>query len=66
MWVTATAPYVVMFVLLIRGLTLEGSLQGVKFYLTVDDWTKLKDPDVIFLLIFISFYLKYKTCFFLI
>lgn len=33
-WITATLPYVVLFILLIRGLTLPGSLEGIKFYLT--------------------------------
>ncbi|CAH8525684.1 unnamed protein product [Dicrocoelium dendriticum] len=33
-WVTATLPYVILSVLLVRGLTLEGSLTGIKYYLT--------------------------------
>ncbi|CAH8497443.1 unnamed protein product [Schistosoma intercalatum] len=33
-WVTATMPYVILTILLIRGLTLEGSLTGIKYYLT--------------------------------
>ncbi|XP_018650338.1 putative norepinephrine/norepinephrine transporter [Schistosoma mansoni] len=33
-WVTATLPYVILSILLIRGLTLEGSLTGIKYYLT--------------------------------
>jgi SNF family Na+-dependent transporter len=35
-----------MFILLIRGLTLEGSSIGLKFYLTVDDWNKLLEVKV--------------------
>ena len=35
-----------MFILLIRGITLKGSWDGIKFYLTVDDWNKLKDMRV--------------------
>ncbi|CAH8485144.1 unnamed protein product [Schistosoma turkestanicum] len=33
-WITATMPYVILSILLIRGLTLEGSLTGIKYYLT--------------------------------
>ena len=35
-----------MFILLIRGLTLEGSSIGLEFYLTVDDWSKLWEVRV--------------------
>lgn len=31
---------------MIRGITLQGSMDGLKFYLTVDDWSRLKDPKV--------------------
>lgn len=31
---TATFPYVVLLILLVRGCTLEGSLEGIIFYLT--------------------------------
>ncbi|KAF7237394.1 hypothetical protein EG68_11103 [Paragonimus skrjabini miyazakii] len=33
-WITATLPYVILSILLVRGLTLEGSLKGIKYYLT--------------------------------
>nr|CAH8838758.1 unnamed protein product [Trichobilharzia regenti] len=33
-WVTATLPYVILSILLVRGLTLQGSLTGIKYYLT--------------------------------
>ncbi|KAA3678894.1 solute carrier family 6 (neurotransmitter transporter, serotonin) member 4 [Paragonimus westermani] len=33
-WITATLPYVILSILLVRGLTLEGSLTGIKYYLT--------------------------------
>ena len=33
-WITATAPYIILFCLLIRGLTLPGAMMGVKYYLT--------------------------------
>ncbi|XP_076138776.1 solute carrier family 6 member 4a [Alosa pseudoharengus] len=39
-WVTATFPYLVLFILLIRGATLPGAWRGVVFYLT-PDWEKL-------------------------
>ena len=39
-YVTATFPYVVIVVLIIRGATLEGSLEGVRFYLSAD-WSRL-------------------------
>ena len=42
---TATFPYIVLFILMIRGATLEGSLDGVLFYLK-PDIAKLKDPRV--------------------
>ncbi|XP_064157998.1 sodium- and chloride-dependent GABA transporter 2-like isoform X1 [Anguilla rostrata] len=42
---TATFPYLMLLVLLIRGLTLPGALQGVLFYLYPDP-TRLADPQV--------------------
>ncbi|VDP72827.1 unnamed protein product [Echinostoma caproni] len=41
-WVTATLPYVILSILLVRGLTLEGSLTGIKYYLTPDFGSLLK------------------------
>uniref|UniRef100_A0A8C6XXT7 Transporter n=1 Tax=Naja naja TaxID=35670 RepID=A0A8C6XXT7_NAJNA len=38
---TATFPYVVIVVLVIRGATLEGSIEGVYFYLSAD-WSRLQ------------------------
>lgn len=35
-YITATMPYVVLFVLLIRGVTLPGSIEGIKAYLHID------------------------------
>lgn len=40
MYFTVTSPYVLMIILLIRGLTLEGAMDGIKFYL-VPDFSKL-------------------------
>lgn len=43
---TATLPYVMLLVLLIRGLTLPGAMQGVKFYL-YPDFQRLLEPQVL-------------------
>lgn len=45
-YVTATFPYFVLIVLIIRGATLEGSLQGVAFYLT-PVWERLANAQVL-------------------
>lgn len=42
---TATFPYVILFILFIRGVTLEGALDGIKFYV-IPDFEKLKDINV--------------------
>ncbi|XP_034023848.1 LOW QUALITY PROTEIN: sodium- and chloride-dependent GABA transporter 2-like [Thalassophryne amazonica] len=42
---TATFPYVMLFILLIRGLSLPGALEGVKFYLLPEP-SRLTDPQV--------------------
>nr|DBA32199.1 TPA: hypothetical protein GDO54_000008 [Pyxicephalus adspersus] len=42
---TATFPYFVLVVLIIRGATLEGSIDGVRFYLTAD-WGRLQSAQV--------------------
>lgn len=44
-WVTALAPYVVLFFLLIRGVTLPGAAEGIRYYLT-PQWHKLKSSKV--------------------
>ncbi|XP_060600072.1 sodium-dependent serotonin transporter-like, partial [Ruditapes philippinarum] len=44
-WVTATVPYVVLLVLLVRGVTLPGADVGIKYYVT-PVWSKLLDSGV--------------------
>ncbi|XP_071768766.1 sodium- and chloride-dependent GABA transporter 2 [Centroberyx gerrardi] len=42
---TATFPYVMLMVLLVRGVTLPGAIDGIKFYLYPDP-SRLADPQV--------------------
>lgn len=44
-YVTATFPYVMLLVLLVRGVTLPGAYEGIKFYL-YPDISRLSDPQV--------------------
>ncbi|KAJ8925416.1 hypothetical protein NQ315_009248 [Exocentrus adspersus] len=44
-WVTATMPYVVLTILLIRGLMLPGAISGISYYLN-PKLTKLKETQV--------------------
>uniref|UniRef100_A0AAR2K8R5 Transporter n=1 Tax=Pygocentrus nattereri TaxID=42514 RepID=A0AAR2K8R5_PYGNA len=44
-WVTATFPYLVLLILLVRGATLPGAWRGVVFYLQ-PDWEKLLSTTV--------------------
>lgn len=44
---TATFPFVMLVVLLFRGLTLPGAFHGIKFYLYPNP-SRLADPQVIF------------------
>ncbi|CAL4122377.1 unnamed protein product [Meganyctiphanes norvegica] len=43
---TATFPYVVLIILLVRGLTLEGAYQGIEYYLLKPDLSRLRDIKV--------------------
>ena len=42
---TATFPYVVLVILLIRGVTLDGYYDGVLFFIT-PEWSRLAEPQV--------------------
>uniref|UniRef100_V9KCG5 Transporter n=1 Tax=Callorhinchus milii TaxID=7868 RepID=V9KCG5_CALMI len=44
-YVTATFPYLMLLVLLIRGVTLPGASEGIKFYL-YPDMSRLSEPQV--------------------
>uniref|UniRef100_A0A672GZW7 Transporter n=1 Tax=Salarias fasciatus TaxID=181472 RepID=A0A672GZW7_SALFA len=44
-YITATMPYVVLFVLLIRGITLPGSMDGIRAYLHID-FNRLNNLEV--------------------
>ncbi|KAL1417136.1 hypothetical protein MTO96_027189 [Rhipicephalus appendiculatus] len=44
-WCTALFPYVILLVLLVRGVTLPGADAGLLFYVT-PQWEKLLDPQV--------------------
>lgn len=44
-WVTATMPYVVLTILLIRGLMLPGAISGISYYLQ-PELSKLKETQV--------------------
>ncbi|KFQ27772.1 Sodium-dependent serotonin transporter, partial [Merops nubicus] len=44
-WVTATFPYIILFILLVRGATLPGAWKGVIYYLK-PDWQKLLATEV--------------------
>ncbi|KAJ8407878.1 hypothetical protein AAFF_G00269220 [Aldrovandia affinis] len=44
-YITATMPYVVLFVLLIRGITLPGAMDGIRAYLHID-FKQLNNPTV--------------------
>lgn len=42
---TATFPYVILLILLIRGCTLDGAIDGVKYFI-IPEWSKLADLKV--------------------
>ncbi|XP_070572803.1 sodium-dependent serotonin transporter-like [Ptychodera flava] len=44
-WVTATAPYIILSILLVRGVTLPGSREGILYYIT-PRWEPLLETGV--------------------
>lgn len=42
---SATLPFIILLVLMIRALTLDGSAEGVKLFL-IPDWSAFKDPQL--------------------
>ncbi|NWU71524.1 SC6A7 protein, partial [Pterocles burchelli] len=44
-YVTATFPYLVLLILIVQGAMLDGSLDGVRFYLS-SDWRRLRSAQV--------------------
>ena len=55
MYFTALYPYVVLVILFGIGLSLNGSVEGVKYYLT-PDWQKIRDPTVSAILIHLTIF----------
>jgi len=51
----ALFPYVVMLVLLVKGLTLDGAMDGLKFFFR-PDWSKLTEPKVWYAAVTQSFF----------
>ena len=46
-WITAVAPYIVLVILLFRGVTLPGAYDGIRYFLT-PKWDKLAETKVLF------------------
>lgn len=64
MYFTALFPYIMLTVLLVRGLTLDGAKDGIIYYLK-PDFQKLADPRVSHeFILFYSFIVWYKKILF--
>lgn len=40
-YITAIFPYIMLFALIVRGVTLPGSMKGIIYFIGTVDWTKL-------------------------
>lgn len=49
-YITAIFPYIMLFALIVRGVTLPGSMKGIVYFIGTVDWSKLKTLKVLFLL----------------
>ena len=64
-YITASFPFVMIFALVIRGLTLQGSMDGIKYYIGSIDFTKLFSLKVIMRQQKYFKFLSYICCFIL-
>ena len=63
-WITALFPYFVIFVLLIRGTTLDGAADGIRFYLS-PKWDRLYSINVnLHMLSFLHHHKSFEMFFF--
>ena len=60
MYFTATSPYILMCILMVRGVTLPGAFEGIKFYL-VPDWSKIAQPQVSSCILTLRLVISYRS-----